>query len=88
MSLDEQYLPRYLTGEAFTAPTPHNDNCGVAGDWITVAEAIQLVKSWQRQSCRELVADPRLWACTKHRLTRNISYAIEKCARWVHYGER
>ncbi len=88
MSLNEQRLPRYLTGEAFAASTPHNDNWEIAGDDMTVAEALQLIRRWKRQSCRELAADPRLWACPEHRLTRNINYAMEKCARWVHYRER
>lgn len=88
MPLTEQSLPRYLTGEAFVPPKPDNDNWEVAGDYMTIAEAIQVVRRAKRQSCLELVADPRLWACPKHRLTRNVYYAFEKCARWIHYKER
>jgi len=88
MTTTEPCPPRYLTGEAFASPTPDNDNWEVAGDDMTVAEAIQLIRRWKRQSCRELVADPRLWDCPEHRLARNVNYAIEKCARWVHYKER
>ena len=67
MSLNEQRLPRYLTGEGFASPTPANDNWGVKGGWLTPAEAMQWVRRWKLRACRELVADPRLWACPKHR---------------------
>jgi hypothetical protein len=88
MSLNEQRLPRYLTGEAFPTPTPANDNWGVKGGWLTPAEAMQWVRRWKLRACRELVADPSLWACPKHRLTRAVNDALEKCLRWHCYGER
>lgn len=75
-------------GEGTTRPVPANDNWGVASDWQTPAEALQLIRRWKHRIQRELVADPQLWRCPEHRLTRNIRYEMEKCARWQFYGER
>jgi hypothetical protein len=68
--------------------TADNDNWGVAAPWQTHAEAVQLIRRWKQRIWRELAANPTLWGCPEHRLTRHIRYSMEKCALWHYYGVR
>jgi len=88
MSVHEDRLPRYLTGEAFTVPTGDNDNWGVASSWETPAEALQKIRRMKDEMRRELAADFTLRACPKHRQVWECLLAAEKCALWHYYGVR
>jgi hypothetical protein len=87
MALTEQYLPRYLTAEAFTVPQPDNENLQLlAGCAWTPAEVMQWVRTEKRRLSRELAANPRLWTCPEHRRTWNATIGIEKLTLWQCYG--
>jgi hypothetical protein len=88
ISLCELFGVRIMTGEAVTPPKPDNDNWHLAPDGRTPAELLQIIRRWKLQAHRELAADPKLWNCAEHRLTRSHYYAIEACALWHYYGGR
>ncbi len=88
MASSEYFRTGFVTGEAFTTPTPDNDNWVLSWDWMTPAETLQLIRRWKREISRQLSADSRLWNCPEHRLTRNIRYAMEQCALWQYYKVR
>ena len=77
---------RLIAYDTNPPPTADNDNLQVAASWQTPAEALQTIRSWKEQIRQELAADARLWDCPKHRLTREITLAMEKCALWHYYG--
>lgn len=79
---------RCLVGEAVSPPPADNDNWRMMPEWRTPAEALQKIRRWKEQIWQELAADDRLWACPEHRLTRKITFAMERCALWHFYGVR
>jgi hypothetical protein len=87
MALNEQYLPRCLTGEAFTVPQPDNENLLLLDGCVwTPAEVMQWVRQEKRRLSRKLAANPRLWTCPEHRRTWNATIGIEKLTLWQCYG--
>ena len=77
-----------VAGEAASPPEPANDNWGVASDWRTPAETMQMIRRMKDEMRRELAADFTLRACPEHRKYWEILIEMEKCARWQLYGER
>lgn len=87
MSLNEQRLPRFLTGEAFTTPTADNENFPLLLNCpLTPAELMQWVRRERRRLSCQLAADHRLWTCPEHRRTWNATIGIEKLTLWQCYG--
>lgn len=79
MTLHQHRLPRCLTGDGFTPPTPDNENL-VLSETRTPAEALQVIRRIKREMCGELEADPRLWNCPKHRVMREEARGVEQMA--------
>ena len=88
VSLTEQRLPRYLTGESFAFPAPNNDNWRLMPDWMTPAEFMQWVRQQKERLRRELATDFRLRHCPEHRKTWDITLAMEQCGLWHYYNVR
>jgi hypothetical protein len=88
MTSDAHIGIRFATGEAFSTPTPDNNNWHLLSDWETPAEFMQWVRQEQERLRREIAADPRLLTCPEHRRKLDITLAMEKCALWHCYGVR
>ena len=69
-------------------PTPDNDNLRLLSEGNTPAEFMQWARREKERLRRERVADERLLTCPEHRLTWDITLAMEKCCRWHYYGIR
>jgi hypothetical protein len=85
MTRDPQIGIRFLTSEAFTTPSPDNENLRIMEDWETPAELMQFLRREQDRLCREVAADPSLLNDPTHRLWRAETKAMEACARWHFY---
>ncbi len=79
---------RFITGDTDPVPTPDNNNWRLMEDWMTPAEFMQWVRREKERLRREVEADVRLLTCPKHRLTREIRLAMEKCWLSHFYGVR
>jgi len=77
-----------INTNAHAPPKPDNDNWRLMDEWETPAEFMQWVRQEQERLTRELAANERLLTCPKHRLTREIRQAMEKCCLWHYYGVR
>lgn len=88
MEIDPHIGIAFLTGEAFTTPKPDNNNWRLLSDWETPAEFMQWVRKEKERLRREVAEDPSLLACSEHRLTLDITLAMEKCALLHCYGVR
>jgi hypothetical protein len=69
-------------------PGPDNDNWRLMEAWRTPAEFMQWVRLEKERLRQEIAEDLRLLACPEHRLTREITLAMEQCCLWHYYGER
>jgi hypothetical protein len=78
---------RFITGD-MPMPRPDNNNWRLMESWMTPAEFMQWVRNRKQRLEREITAEPRLLTCPKHRLTREIALAMEKCCLWHYYGVR
>ena len=78
---------RLIVGDLPPA-TPDNNNWPLMEPGRTPAEFMQWVRREKDRLRRELAADPGLLACPDHRLTREITLAMEKCCLWHYYGVR
>lgn len=78
---------RHVDFDAF-AGRRDNDNWRLFSDWMTLAEFFRWIRRRKEQLRRELAADFRLRSCPEHRLTWDITIAIERCGRQRFYGER
>lgn len=65
-----------------------NDNWRLFPEWSTPAEFLQWINQRKERLRRELAADFRLRSCPEHRLTWDITIAMERCGRQRFYGER
>jgi hypothetical protein len=88
MASCECFGTRFVIGEAFTPPTPDNENLGLKPDWMTPAELMQLIRQEKERLRREVAADPRLLTCPDHRRQWNERLAMERCALWRIFGVR
>jgi hypothetical protein len=79
---------RFIAGDISPLPKPDNNNWRLMEPWMTPAEFLQWVHREKEREQRQVAADPRLLACPKHRLTREITLAMEKCCLWHYYGVR
>lgn len=73
-------FPHCLTGDGFTLPAPANEDM-ILSDTRTPAEALQAARRISKEMCGELIADPRLWNCLDHRVTRELVRGVEQIAR-------
>jgi hypothetical protein len=87
MEIDPQIGIGFLTGEAFTTPTPDNNNWRLTSE-LTPAEFMQWVRREKQRLHRELLANPSLLTCPEHRRDLTVRLAMEKCALWHYYGVR
>jgi hypothetical protein len=78
---------RFIIGD-MPPPRPDNTNWLLMNESRTPAEFMQWVRSEKRRLRREIAADPKLLTCPKHRLTWDITLAMEKCCLWHYYGVR
>jgi hypothetical protein len=69
-------------------PTPDNNNWPLMDEGETPAEFLRWVHQEIQRLNRELAADERLLTCPRHRRTRQIREAMEKCCLWHFYGVR
>jgi hypothetical protein len=67
---------------------PDNNNLRLMDESETPARFMRWVRQEEERLDRELTADHRLLSCPKHRLTREINRAMEKCCLWHFYGVR
>jgi hypothetical protein len=88
MEIDPQIGIAFLTGEAFTTPTPDNNNWRILSEWETPAEFMQWVRQEKDRLRRELLAEPSLLTNPEHRRTLNVTLAMERCAIWHYYRAR
>lgn len=85
MALDEHRLPTFMTADVFAVPKPDNTNWKLKDDWMTPAEFTQWInrrKERLRRAMADDVSNPQ------HRLTWEITLAMERCAQWHLYGVR
>jgi hypothetical protein len=69
---------RFITGD-LPLPRPDNTNWRLMEPERTPAEFMQWVRREKERLRRERAADPGLLACPEHRLTWEITLAMEKC---------
>ena len=79
---------RFITGDNYSLPPRHNDNLRLMPEWETPAEFMQWVRREKERLQREVEADPHLLTCPRHRRTREVRLAMEKCCLWHFYGVR
>lgn len=63
-----------------------NDNWRLFSDWMTPAEFFQWIRRRKERLLRELAADFRLRSCPEHRLTWDVTIAMERCGRQRFHG--
>jgi hypothetical protein len=88
MTQDGHHLPRVLLGDAFIVAEADNTNWRLMPDWMTPAELTQWINRRKERLRRELAVDFRLRSCPEHRLTWEITLAMERCAMWQVHGVR
>jgi hypothetical protein len=79
---------RFLADDANSPPRPNNDNWRLMPARETPAEFLHWVRQEKERLHLEAAADVHLLTCPKHRRTREIREAMEKCCLWHYYGIR
>src|SRR5690606_14552398 len=66
-------------------PSPANENIKVKCDWMTPAEALQIVQRIKRKLIRENVHSHTLLKSTRRRQVWQELKACEQCLRWKYF---
>lgn len=73
---------------AMTFPSPANDNWPMCSDWMTPAEALQILRRMKARLQKQLEEDFTRRHNAEFRQDWEVLVGAEKCTLWHYYGVR